>query len=80
MPLFGVPLLFTAQRSLVDIEKCIAGDIYYFVTYSIEALQGVVVSILFCYMNTEVNKSVHIFFNLKTYQKCFFNILGTHGN
>lgn len=58
MPLFGVPMLLTANRSLVNIETCEAGDIYFYVTYSIEALQGILVSVLFCYFNSEVQREL----------------------
>lgn len=53
--LFGIPLLISAQRNIVDVNDCIASDIYIYVTYSIEAIQGIFMSLIFCYLNPDVS-------------------------
>lgn len=60
LPLFGVPLLVTSQREIFDKTDCTAGDIYYYITYVLEGLQGVSVAMIFCYFNKEVNFNVII--------------------
>lgn len=54
MPLFGVPLLITSQRGIFDENDCTAGDIYYYITYTVDALQGILMAVIFCYINKEV--------------------------
>lgn len=54
VPLFGVPLIITSQREIFDQNDCTAGDIYYYVTYAVEGLQGILVALFFCYLNVEV--------------------------
>ncbi|KAK4883297.1 hypothetical protein RN001_006616 [Aquatica leii] len=63
LPLFGVPFIITASRNIVDTSSCSAGNIYYYVSYSIQALQSVAVAILFCYWNKEVHNQIR-----KTYR------------
>ncbi|GJQ87241.1 hypothetical protein Trydic_g8470 [Trypoxylus dichotomus] len=58
IPLFGLPILLTSQRDLFDQDSCLAGDIYYFTAYTIEALQGIIVALLFCYLNKEVHREI----------------------
>ncbi|GJQ87240.1 hypothetical protein Trydic_g8469 [Trypoxylus dichotomus] len=55
IPLFGIPILLTSQSGLINQESCLSGDIYYYTAYSVEALQGILVALLFCYLNKEVH-------------------------
>ncbi|KAJ8911669.1 hypothetical protein NQ315_014028 [Exocentrus adspersus] len=57
IPLFGIHILFTAKKMVYD-DSCIAEDIYDYARYTMEALQGVFVAILFCYANTEVHNEI----------------------
>ncbi|XP_032513116.2 calcitonin gene-related peptide type 1 receptor-like isoform X2 [Danaus plexippus] len=52
IPIFGTQFLFTAIRPKTD--NCTLEQIYYFVAYSIEGLQGFIVAMLYCYVNKEV--------------------------
>lgn len=54
MPLFGVQIVIITNRNIVTSKDCQAEDIYYYVSYLVEGLQGVMVAILFCYINQEV--------------------------
>lgn len=53
MPLFGTQFLLTAFRPSTD--NCTEEQIYYYASYTIEGLQGLVVALLFCYVNKEVH-------------------------
>jgi hypothetical protein len=54
MPLFGVQIVIITNRNIVTSKDCQAEDIYYYISYLVEGLQGVMVAILFCYINQEV--------------------------
>lgn len=54
LPLFGVHFLIVADTSIAG-ETCAAENMYYFATYSLEALQGVLIALGFCYLNSEVS-------------------------
>uniref|UniRef100_A0A1B0CGV7 Putative adenylate cyclase-coupled calcitonin receptor n=1 Tax=Lutzomyia longipalpis TaxID=7200 RepID=A0A1B0CGV7_LUTLO len=56
LPLFGVPFLFVAIRP--ETESCPWEQFYYFISYSLEGLQGVFVVILYCYTNREVRSTL----------------------
>ncbi|XP_028131377.1 calcitonin gene-related peptide type 1 receptor isoform X2 [Diabrotica virgifera virgifera] len=53
IPLFGLHIIVTAKKIVYD-NSCTAEDIYDFFRYAMEGLQGIIVSILFCYANNEV--------------------------
>lgn len=53
MPIFGTQFLLTAMRPTTT--DCIGEQIYYYVFYTIEGLQGFIVAILYCYVNKEVS-------------------------
>ncbi|XP_018563449.1 calcitonin gene-related peptide type 1 receptor-like isoform X2 [Anoplophora glabripennis] len=57
IPLFGIHILFTAKKIVYD-DSCLAEDVYEFARYTMEALQGVFVAILFCYANAEVHNEI----------------------
>ncbi|KAH9638452.1 hypothetical protein HF086_016777, partial [Spodoptera exigua] len=52
MPLFGTQFLLTAFRPTTS--NCTEEQIYYYVSYTLEGLQGFIVAMLFCYINKEV--------------------------
>jgi hypothetical protein len=58
MPLFGVQIVIITNRNIVTSKDCQAEDIYYYVSYLVEGLQGVMVAILFCYINQEIRKEL----------------------
>lgn len=58
MPLFGTQFIFTAIRP--NTTDCLYEQVYYFVAYTIEGLQGLLVSLLYCYVNKEVMLSKYI--------------------
>ncbi|KAK9721460.1 7 transmembrane receptor (Secretin family) [Popillia japonica] len=74
IPLFGLPLLLTSQRSLMNQNSCLSGDIYYFTAYTVEALQGIVVALLFCYLHREVHNEI-----VKKYRKWIIEINSRFG-
>ncbi|XP_049869896.1 PDF receptor-like [Pectinophora gossypiella] len=53
MPIFGVQFLLTAFRPVTT--DCTAEQIYYYVSYTVEGLQGFIVAMLYCYVNKEVH-------------------------
>ncbi|KAJ8962094.1 hypothetical protein NQ318_018048, partial [Aromia moschata] len=57
IPLFGIHIMVTAKKLVYD-DSCRAEDLYDFARYSMEALQGIFVAILFCYANTEVHNEI----------------------
>ncbi|CAG9837164.1 unnamed protein product [Diabrotica balteata] len=57
IPLFGLHIIVTAKKIVYD-NSCTAEDIYDYVRYAMEGLQGIIVSILFCYANNEVRGEV----------------------
>ncbi|KAJ0178794.1 hypothetical protein K1T71_005569 [Dendrolimus kikuchii] len=56
MPIFGTQFLLTAFRP--NTTDCTAEQIYYYISYTIEGLQGFVVALLYCYVNKEVHMLV----------------------
>ncbi|XP_063619290.1 uncharacterized protein LOC134792080 isoform X2 [Cydia splendana] len=62
MPIFGSQFLLTAFRP--NTTNCTGEQIYYYVTYAVEGLQGFVVAMLYCYVNKEVRMLIKA-----TYQK-----------
>ncbi|XP_026470830.1 calcitonin gene-related peptide type 1 receptor-like [Ctenocephalides felis] len=56
MPLFGLPFLLTMARP--DTDSCTWEQVYFFVYYSIDGLQGLTVALLFCYFNKEVKEQL----------------------
>ncbi|KAK5650099.1 hypothetical protein RI129_001128 [Pyrocoelia pectoralis] len=58
IPLFGIPFILTASRNMIDNSSCRAGDVYYYITYIIQSFQSVMVAILFCYCNKEVQQQI----------------------
>ncbi|KAF5303503.1 hypothetical protein FQR65_LT08202 [Abscondita terminalis] len=75
LPLFGVPFILIANRNIIDEKSCTAGDIYYYVSYSIQALQSVMVALLFCYLNKEVHTQIK-----KTYKTILIERFGVNVN
>ncbi|KAK9721447.1 hypothetical protein QE152_g21568 [Popillia japonica] len=76
IPLFGLPLLITSQTSLIAEKSCLAGNIYFIFAYSVEALQGIIIALLFCYLSKEIHQEFR-----KSYRKCVIGInerLGTN--
>ncbi|XP_030025544.2 calcitonin receptor-like protein 1 [Manduca sexta] len=53
MPLFGTQFLLTAFRP--NTINCTGEQIYYYVAYTVEGLQGFIVALLYCYINKEVH-------------------------
>lgn len=67
LPLFGVPQLFASQRNMVKIESCEDFNIYFYIIYTIDGVQGFLVALLFCYLNGEVHTEIKkLFGNAKT--------------
>jgi len=52
IPLFGVQFLVTLVRPRTD--DCNWEQVYYYVFYTIDGLQGTLVALLYCYLNKEV--------------------------
>jgi hypothetical protein len=52
IPLFGVHFLVTLQRPQTD--DCFIEQLYYYIFYMMDGLQGALVALLFCYFNKEV--------------------------
>ena len=52
IPLFGVQFLVTLARPKTD--NCDWEQVYYYVFYAMDGLQGTLVALLFCYFNKEV--------------------------
>ncbi|KAK9721464.1 GDSL-like Lipase/Acylhydrolase [Popillia japonica] len=69
IPLFGLPLLITSQTSLIAEKSCLAGNIYFIFAYSVEALQGIIIALLFCYLSKEIHQEFR-----KSYRKCVIGI------
>ncbi|XP_028131373.1 calcitonin gene-related peptide type 1 receptor isoform X1 [Diabrotica virgifera virgifera] len=57
IPLFGLHIILTANKIVYD-KSCTAEDVYEYVRYTMEGLQGIVVSIIFCYANKEVQGEI----------------------
>lgn len=57
IPLFGLHFIITAKQIPID-ETCHSEDIYQYTRYSMEALQAIMVAILFCYINNEVHNEL----------------------
>lgn len=53
MPLFGLHILITAKKIVID-NSCLAEDVYDYFRYTMEAIQGIYVALFFCYANGEV--------------------------
>ncbi|XP_013165175.1 PREDICTED: uncharacterized protein LOC106116018 isoform X1 [Papilio xuthus] len=56
MPLFGTQFLLTAFRP--STTDCTWEQLYYYFSYTLEALQGFIVALLYCYVNKEVHALV----------------------
>ncbi|CAK1598779.1 unnamed protein product [Parnassius mnemosyne] len=56
MPLFGTQFLLTAFRPTTS--NCTWEQVYYYVSYTLEGLQGFIVALLYCYVNKEVHALV----------------------
>lgn len=54
MPIFGVQFLLTAFRP--NTTNCTGEQVYFYVAYTVEGLQGFLVAMLYCYVNKEVLK------------------------
>lgn len=54
MPLFGFHMILTSNRGIAG-DTCTAENTFYFVSFTMEGLQGVMVATFFCYLNTEVS-------------------------
>ncbi|XP_063909307.1 calcitonin gene-related peptide type 1 receptor-like [Zophobas morio] len=54
IPLFGIHIVIITNRNIVPSNTCEAQDIYYYISYLVEGLQGIMVALLFCYINSEV--------------------------
>ncbi|XP_045494560.1 calcitonin gene-related peptide type 1 receptor-like [Colias croceus] len=52
MPVFGTQFIFTAIRPTTS--NCLWEQVYYFIAYTVEGLQGFVVALIYCYANREV--------------------------
>ncbi|XP_076250715.1 corticotropin-releasing factor receptor 2-like isoform X1 [Rhynchophorus ferrugineus] len=57
IPLFGLHVFITAKKIVVN-DTCTAEDVYDYFRYTMEALQGIFVAILFCYANSEVQNEL----------------------
>ncbi|CAG9864126.1 unnamed protein product [Phyllotreta striolata] len=57
IPLFGLHIIVTAKKIVYD-DSCKAEDLYNKARYSMEAMQGIIVSIIFCYANQEVRNEL----------------------
>ncbi|XP_069700364.1 calcitonin gene-related peptide type 1 receptor-like isoform X2 [Periplaneta americana] len=65
MPLFGVPFLLTLERP--SAEDCTLEQVYYYFFYTMDGLQGALVTLLYCYLNKEVQvQLLHSYHNLMT--------------
>jgi len=53
IPLFGVQFLVTLVRPQTD--DCDMEQVYYYVFYTMDGLQGALVALLYCYLNKEVH-------------------------
>ncbi|XP_048007380.1 pituitary adenylate cyclase-activating polypeptide type I receptor-like isoform X2 [Leguminivora glycinivorella] len=62
MPIFGSQFLLTAFRP--NTTNCTGEQAYYYITYTVEGLQGFVVAMLYCYVNKEVRMLI-----METYRK-----------
>ncbi|XP_019875501.2 calcitonin receptor-like [Aethina tumida] len=63
IPLFGLQFLVTAKKMVLN-DTCVAEDAYEYTKYSMEAFQGIMVAILFCYASSEVHVEIN-----NTYRK-----------
>lgn len=54
LPLFGLHIILVSNRNIVG-DTCFEEDIFYYFSYIMEGLQGVMVAFCFCYINSEVN-------------------------
>ncbi|KAL4707927.1 hypothetical protein ACJJTC_013718 [Scirpophaga incertulas] len=52
MPIFGSQFLLTAFRP--NTTNCTTEQVYYYIAYTVEGIQGFIVSMLYCYVNKEV--------------------------
>ncbi|XP_063893171.1 uncharacterized protein LOC110373470 isoform X1 [Helicoverpa armigera] len=56
MPIFGTQFLLTAFRPATN--NCTEEQIYYYASYTVEGLQGLIVALLYCYINREVHSLI----------------------
>ena len=52
IPLFGIQFLVTLVRPQTD--DCDLEQVYYYIFYTMDGLQGTLVALLYCYLNKEV--------------------------
>jgi hypothetical protein len=52
MPLFGVQFLLTLVRP--NMKDCTLEQVYYYIFYTMDGLQGTFVAFFYCYLNKEV--------------------------
>ncbi|KAF5281478.1 hypothetical protein FQA39_LY17771 [Lamprigera yunnana] len=75
LPLFGVPFILLANRNMVNNNSCVSGDIYYYTSYLVQALQAVMVATVFCYWNKEVHNQIkRSYETLKSYYNELFDL------
>ncbi|KAI5644468.1 7 transmembrane receptor (Secretin family) domain-containing protein [Phthorimaea operculella] len=56
MPIFGLQFILTAFRP--NTNNCTGEQAYYYISYTVESLQGFIVAMLYCYVNKEVHTLV----------------------
>jgi len=62
IPLFGVQFLVTLVRPKTD--DCDMEQVYYYIFYTMDGLQGALVALLYCYLNREVHVQLQRTFTL----------------
>ncbi|KAG8223197.1 hypothetical protein J437_LFUL000363 [Ladona fulva] len=63
MPLFGIQLLLTMVRP--HTKDCTTENVYYFITYATDGLQGFLVVVIYCFLNKEVQELLS-----RTFKNC----------
>lgn len=72
IPLFGVQFLVTLVRPQTD--DCDLEQVYYYIFYTMDGLQGTSVALLYCYLNKEVQVQLLRTYNLLIVR--FYHLLG----
>ncbi|XP_045467318.1 calcitonin receptor-like isoform X3 [Harmonia axyridis] len=67
--LFGIPILLFADTSVIAHATCSNYLVFKYASYINEGLQGVMVAVLFCYMNNEVQQEINTFLRAKNILK-----------
>ncbi|XP_030754630.1 calcitonin gene-related peptide type 1 receptor-like [Sitophilus oryzae] len=67
IPLFGLHIFITAKKIVIN-DTCVAEDVYDYFRYTMEAMQGIFVAVLFCYANREVQNELRNIFRKITIQ------------